>query len=180
MSMRIRRKPSLADRLVQSHEGGLFVPQGNSAYAGGSVSRSPSPSRTFDAGYNGKHVEVARHAPTNGAHSPYSNGVPLSRTPTTAESLDMPPPRFPDDGRPESPPRNGARVLGPRPFRERGKYGSSTSLQSSQQHHSSSQKNNFVVRNGTDDDDDEEALSRPPARPSAKALGKRPAKETCE
>lgn len=47
--------------------------------------------------------------------------------------------------------------------------------------HSSSPKNNFVVRNGTDDDEDEE-LSKPPARPSAKALGKRREipKETCE
>lgn len=47
--------------------------------------------------------------------------------------------------------------------------------------HSSSPKNNFVVRNGTDDDEDEE-LSKPPARPSVKALGKRREipKETCE
>jgi hypothetical protein len=157
------------------------VPQAYDSLAGTSPSRSSSPSKTSDANHYSNASDHHHGLSRTGAHSPYSNGTPLSRTPTTAESIDMPPPRFPGDGRAESPPRNGARLQGPRPFRERGKFGSSSSLQSSQHLHSSSPKNNFVVRNGTDDDEDED-LSRPPARPSAKALGKRREvpKETCE
>lgn len=167
---------------LKPYAAGLSVPYGTDAQAGTSLSRSPSPSAAFKPRKQPQSQDNSYPLARSGAHSPYSNGTPLSRTPTTAESTDMAPPRFPEDGRSESPPRNGARVLGPRPFRERGKHGSSASLQSSQQYHSSSPQNNFVVRNGNDDDEDEEALSRPPARPSAKALGKRPAviKETCE
>ncbi|KAJ9115030.1 hypothetical protein QFC22_005358 [Naganishia vaughanmartiniae] len=159
---------------------GLSVPYGGDANAGTSLSRSPSPSAAFKLRNPAQAQDNPYHLARSGAHSPYANGTPLSRTPTTAESIDMPPPRFPEDGRSESPPRNGARLQGPRPFRERGKHGSSASIQSSQQYHSSSPQNNFIVRNGNDDEEDEEALSRPPARPSAKAVGKRPAviKET--
>ncbi|KAJ9104517.1 hypothetical protein QFC21_002013 [Naganishia friedmannii] len=159
---------------------GLPVPYGTETPAGTSLSRSPSPSAAFKLRNHAQSQDNPYHLARSGAHSPYANGIPLSRTPTTAESIDMHPPRFPEDGRSESPPRNGARLQGPRPFRERGKDGSSASLQSSQQYHSSSPQNNLVVRNGNDDEEDEEALSRPPARPSAKALGKRPAviKET--
>ncbi|KAJ9111449.1 hypothetical protein QFC19_001218 [Naganishia cerealis] len=162
-----------SDELTHPYGAGLSVPHGNDSHAGMSLSRSSSPSAASNTRGNAQAPDYSQYATRSGAHSPYSNGIAVSRTPTTAESTDMPPPRFPDDGRSESPPRNGARLQGPRPFRERGKHGSSSSLQSSQQHHSSTPKNNFVVRNGNDDAEDEEALSRPPARPSAKALGKR-------
>lgn len=123
----------------------------------------------------------------------YSDGIPISRTTTPDSQMGSQPPRFPTQPRTGSPTRLGHKIQGPRPLAEslkRGVNGSASSLRNLQSVARPSSLlgpgdkkfvTGFLIADGQDESDLDDAMF-PAFKPTAKALGKRPAMITngCE
>jgi len=158
----------------------LGVPQMGGT-ASSSRSRSPSPSgqRRDSASAINYTASVSHEDHADRPRRPYADASNAGRSHTPESSIDLYAPRFPGEGRSSSPTRIAGKVQGPRPIVEsmrKNQYPSDNSLRSSQAHGLAANNgtgrspltlaNDFDHRSDEDDD-------RPPARPSAKAMGKR-------
>lgn len=158
----------------------LGVPQVG-GIASGSRSRSPSPSGTRRDSEPAIEytASVSHESHSDQPRRPYADASVTGRSPTPDSSVDFSAPRFPGEGRSNSPTRIAGKVQGPRPIVEsmrKNQYPSDNSLRSSHAHGLSANngmgRSPLILANDFDRKSDEDE-DRPPARPSAKALGKR-------
>lgn len=150
--------------------GDLAVPTTDHEASGPSRSRTPSPVAWQSDGEPRSLRSGGRWSDLDDMRSSVEgHRASRPRSHLSDSSADLAPPRRSENGSRTGSPTRGTRINGPRPPIRGHNGGSQQSLSASIPH---SQLRNLSLE-GNDDDDDEAALTQAPAKPSAKALGKR-------